>query len=66
MVLIFHHPYEGLKTFTRMLDVQPTTRGEGQPTGRSFPTTETGWGNGFQKFSGIEGPFSCRNLRVKK
>lgn len=41
-VLIFHHSFEGLKTFTRMLDEQPTTSGEGQATGKSFSTTETG------------------------
>lgn len=28
MVLIFHHPFEGLKIFTRMLDEQPKTRGK--------------------------------------
>lgn len=53
MVLIFHHPYEGLKTFTRMLHEQPTTSKEGQPTGKSFPTRETSGGNGFQKLSGM-------------
>lgn len=61
MVLIF--PYEGLKTFTRMLDEQPTATGEGEATGKSFSTTEIGWGNGFQKLSGIRGTFLLQEFR---
>lgn len=63
MVLIFHDPYDGLKTFTRMLDEQPSTSGEGQATGKSFSTTETGRGNGFQKPSGIRGTFLLQEFR---
>lgn len=63
MVLIFHHPYEGLKTFARMLDEQPTTSGEGQATEKSFPTTKTGWGNGFWKLSAITGTFLLQEFR---
>lgn len=63
MVLIFHHPYNSLKTFTRMLDEQPSTSGEGQATEKSFSTTETGWENGFQKPSGIRGTFLLQEFR---
>lgn len=63
MVLIFHYPFEGLKIFTRMLDEQPTTSGEGQATGKIFPTTKTGWGRGFQKLSGIRGTFLLQEFR---
>lgn len=62
-VLIFHYSFEGLKPFTRMLDEQPTTSGEGQATGKSFPTTETGWGSGFQKLSGIRGTFLLQEFK---
>lgn len=55
MVLIF--PYEGLKTFTRMLDEQP------QATGKNFPTTETARGNGFQKLFAITGTFLLQEFR---